>query len=57
MMNLLNADLLDLKEKNSISKEDNLEDLAWRSLEKNSILKEDNLEDLAWRSLDRCTLA
>jgi hypothetical protein len=41
------------KEKNSRSKEDNLEDLAWRSLEKNSILKEDNLEDLAWRSLDR----
>ncbi|KAI5390332.1 hypothetical protein KIW84_075588 [Lathyrus oleraceus] len=45
------------KEKISISKEDNLEDLAWRSLEKNSILKEDNLEDLAWRSLDRCRLA
>ena len=45
------------KEKISISKEDNLEDLAWRSLEKNSILKEDNLEDLAWRSLDSRRLA
>ena len=37
-----------MKEKNSISKEDNV-----MKEEKNSISMEDNLEDLAWRSLDR----